>query len=64
MYLSVRVGYLSELTSYNRFGRVSGCFYPWMDTPSEPCACYFVLENDDDFVLENEDKLIVLHPVS
>ena len=62
IYLSEKVGYLSELTSYLRFGKVTGWFYPWMDNPPEPCLYEFVLENDDNLVLENDDKFLVNNP--
>lgn len=62
MYLSQKVGWLSELAAYFRYGRVIKYYIPWLDGPRDICESNFVLENDDNFILENDDQFEVSHP--
>jgi hypothetical protein len=62
VYLSKKVAYLSEIASYNRINSVTSYFYPWWNISFEEELYEFVLENNDNLILENYDSLAVILP--
>jgi len=40
-------------------GLVAGYYYPWIDNPVGDGGYNLILENNDDFILENNDLLAV-----
>lgn len=62
VYLSKKVAYLSKIASYNEPTLVTSYFYPWWNISFEEELYQFVLENNDNLVLENSDSLAIILP--